>query len=101
MEYTIMYAIFTDKAAFEMWHAQWKHDHCYPIRGRNAATGKLVDIGWTTDYTDYQPHPEKTDKRVICVVKPKDAVLITGAKELDASEKEEWDISVEALSASL
>lgn len=39
------------KAEFDAWHNQYKTDHGYPIQGRNAATGELVDIGWTTDYT--------------------------------------------------
>lgn len=39
------------KAEFEAWHEQYKRDNGYPLQGRNAATGELVDIGWTTEYT--------------------------------------------------
>ncbi len=38
------------KAEFDAWHAAYKTEHRYPVQGRNAASGKLVNIGWTTDY---------------------------------------------------
>jgi len=93
-----MHKIFVTKAAFETWHEQWKHDHGYPLQGRNAETGELVDVGWTTEYTDYESHPKKTDRRVICVVDGKDA--ISGAKELNISEKTEWEMGIEAMEIS-
>jgi len=96
-----MYVIFTDQKAFETWHEQWKIDHHYPIQGRNAATGKLVDIGWTTQYTDSKCHPEKDDKRVICTIKSADAAVIPGASEPDATEKEEWQLSPDELKSEI
>lgn len=37
---------------FVAWHDKYKAEHGYPLPGRNAATGKVVDVGWTTEYTD-------------------------------------------------
>jgi len=39
------------EAEFNAWHAKFKADNGYPLQGRNAATGELVDVGWTTEYT--------------------------------------------------
>lgn len=39
------------EAEFIAWHEKYKQDNGYPLQGRNAATGELVDVGWTTEYT--------------------------------------------------
>lgn len=41
------------KAEFVAWHEAFKKANGYPLQGRNAATGELVDIGWTTEYVDF------------------------------------------------
>lgn len=43
---------FSSRAEFDAWHQAYKQANGYPIRGRNAATGKLAPLGTgtTTDY---------------------------------------------------
>ena len=38
------------KAEFDAWHAAYLADKGYPMPGRNAATGEIVDTGATTAY---------------------------------------------------
>lgn len=43
---------FSSRAEFDAWHQAYKQANGYPIRGRNAASGKLAPLGTgtTTDY---------------------------------------------------
>lgn len=79
------------KAEFDAWHAQYKAENGYPIQGRNAATGDLVDVGWTTEYTSAE---QVTKDDVRFVVDAKDVPVMPGKLSSAPARKVDGSIDV-------